>query len=63
MYFANWKRDYEYLLSNDAVVMPGKAHIYAIAVEMKDLWKIRSSVGSTQGVDLLPFDKLIMVIT
>lgn len=41
--------------------MPNKAFIYALAIELKDLWKIRAPVGATQGVDLTHFDKLIMV--
>jgi hypothetical protein len=32
-----------------------------MAVEMKDLWKIRAPVRSTQEIDLSVFDKLIEV--
>ena len=44
-----------------AVVLPSQARIYAMAVSLKDLWKIRAPVGQTQGVDLLPFDRLMDV--
>ncbi len=33
----------------------------AIAVEFKDLWKIRSPVGMCEGFKLQTFDKLIEV--
>lgn len=52
----------EHLLADGVTrILPEKAHLYAVAIEMKDLWKIRAPVHSTQGIDLTIFDKLIEV--
>lgn len=51
------------MLAKDAVILPGKGTIYATVVEMKDLWKIRAPVGTTQGIDLCKFDQMIEVST
>lgn len=62
LYFAHWKSKVEHLLDNKAVVLPGKAHVFAIPIQMRDLWKIRAPVGSTQNLDLRHFDELIAVL-
>lgn len=61
LYFVNQLKGLRHFLTEDVKILPVKAHIYAIAVEMKDLWKIRAPVCQTQGVDLFHFDKLIEV--
>lgn len=65
LYFSRWIKDIlqEGLLADGVTkILPGKAHVYAIAIEMKDLWKIRAPVHKTQEIDLSIFDKLIDVI-
>ncbi|KZS09051.1 Protein arginine N-methyltransferase 7 [Daphnia magna] len=60
LYFARWKNNVQHLLADGVTkILPGKAYLYAMAVEMKDLWKIRAPVRSTQGIDLSVFDNLI----
>ena len=44
-----------------AFAMPTKATVWAVPVMYRDLWKIRAPVVSTEGFDLGPFDKIIMV--
>lgn len=62
LYFARWKKNLGHLLADGVTrILPGKAFLHAMAIEMKDLWKIRAPVGSTQGIDLSIFDKLIEV--
>lgn len=62
LYFTRWKKNVEHLLVDGVTeILPRKAHLYAIAIEMKDLWKIRAPVHSTQEIDLSVFDKLIEV--
>lgn len=48
-------------LSPNVIIVPGKAYIKAIAVEFKDLWKIRAPVKNAEGFDLTEFDKMIQV--
>ena len=62
LFFSNWGKSLNRFLADGVTTLPGKAHIYAMAIEMKDLWKIRAPVGKTQGIDLLHFDKLIEVL-
>jgi len=59
LYFAHWKSKIEHLLDDSAKLLPGKARIYAIPIEMNDLWKIRAPVKTTQKVNLYHFDRLI----
>jgi len=59
LYFAQWRNKHQNLLHDDVTLLPGKARIYAIPIQMKDLWKIRAPVKTTQKVDLYHFDKLI----
>ena len=47
--------------SSPTRMMPIKATLWALPVHYRDLWKIRAPVGTTEGFDLQPFDKLIMV--
>jgi hypothetical protein len=62
LYFARWKNNVQHLLADGVTrILPGKAYLYAMAVEMKDLWKIRAPVRSTQEIELSVFDKLIEV--
>lgn len=61
LYFAHWKTKLENLLDDSVTLLPGKARINAIPIQMKDLWKIRAPVKITQKVDLYHFDKLIKV--
>lgn len=63
MYFTQLKKDFASFLTDDVTIIPGKAHVYVMGIEMKDLWKIRAPVCSSQGVDLTHFDELIMVRT
>ena len=62
LYFARWKDSVRHLLVDGATkILPSKAHLYAMAIELKDLWKIRAPVKSTQGINLAVFDELIKV--
>ncbi|XP_067124388.1 protein arginine N-methyltransferase 7 isoform X2 [Centruroides vittatus] len=49
----------EPLLSSSAIVLPGKAMIKGVAVQFRDLHKIRAPVESVEGFNLSSFDKLI----
>ena len=40
-------------------VYPGSACLKAIAVELKDLWKIKAPLGSVEGFNVQAFDRLI----
>jgi len=59
LYFAHWKSQVKNLLDDGVTLLPGKARICAIPVQLKDLWKIRAPVNTTQKVDLYQFDELI----
>ena len=48
-------------LSDTVTITPQSATLYAVAVEFKDLWKIRAPVGNCEGFDLTSFDELILV--
>ena len=61
LYFAHWKSQVKNLLDDGVTLLPGKARICAIPVQLKDLWKIRAPVNTTQKVDLYQFDELIKV--
>ncbi|XP_062501044.1 protein arginine N-methyltransferase 7-like [Corticium candelabrum] len=44
-------------LSEDVKIMPHRGSIRAIAVQFRDLWKLRSPVGCVEGFNLSLFDK------
>lgn len=47
--------------ASEIKVLPVRMKIYAIAISMENLDKIRSPVGSTEGFDISEFDKVILV--
>ncbi len=49
-------------MADSVTVVPGQAHIYAMAIDLKDLWKIRAPIGTTQGLNLKHFDQLMEVV-
>ena len=51
------------LLSTDLQIFPQKAVIKGVAVHFKDLYKIRSPLGSCEGFSMKNFDDLIEVNT
>lgn len=53
--------DLQMHLSEDVTILPKKCEIMSVAVEFKDLHKIRSSLGKCEGFAMNPFDKLIEV--
>lgn len=61
IYYLYARSELSSLLSDDCIVMPAFASIKAIAVEFKDLHKIRAPVGVCEGLCLDALDKLVMV--
>jgi hypothetical protein len=72
LFFIQWwqqkrSQQWKHLLPTDddgsavMTTVPARAHIYAMAIDLKDLWKIRAPVRTTQGLDLLHFDQLMEV--
>ncbi|XP_046582798.1 protein arginine N-methyltransferase 7-like [Haliotis rubra] len=51
--------DLEAHLAADAVVLPGRMVIKAVAMDFDHLWKIRAPVGVCEGFDITEFDRLI----
>ncbi|KAJ0023508.1 hypothetical protein NQD34_003407 [Periophthalmus magnuspinnatus] len=47
------------VLRPDAVVLPCAASLHMVAVEFKDLWKIRAPCGMCEGFDVSPMDQMI----
>jgi protein arginine N-methyltransferase 7 len=50
------------VVSKKATFLPATAKIHAMAVEFKDLWKIRSPLGKVLDLDVREFDELIEVV-
>ncbi|XP_073515406.1 protein arginine N-methyltransferase 7 [Phyllobates terribilis] len=46
-------------LAKDCVILPISASLYVLAVEFKDLWRIRSPCGNCEGFDVSIMDKMI----
>ncbi|XP_071086920.1 protein arginine N-methyltransferase 7-like [Haliotis cracherodii] len=46
-------------LADNAVVLPGKMVMKAVAMDFNHMWKIRAPVGVCEGFDLTEFDRLI----
>ncbi|XP_030060154.1 protein arginine N-methyltransferase 7 isoform X2 [Microcaecilia unicolor] len=46
-------------LINNATILPQSACLYAMVVEFKDLWRIRSPCGTCEGFDVSPMDEMI----
>ena len=72
LFFIQWwqqkrSQQWKHLLPTDddgiavMTTVPARAHIYAMAIDLKDLWKIRAPVRTTQAMDLLHFDQLMEV--
>ncbi|XP_067651513.1 protein arginine N-methyltransferase 7-like [Haliotis asinina] len=51
--------DLEAHIAADAVVLPGRMVIKAVAMDFDHLWKIRAPVGVCEGFDITEFDRLI----
>lgn len=47
------------LLHPKAVTLPAACALYGVAVQFRDLWKIRAPVGEAEGFQLAAFDRLI----
>lgn len=47
------------LLHPNATILPRAATLYIIAVEFRDLWRIRAPCGSCEGFDVSPMDEMI----
>ena len=47
-------------LSTDATISPRRGLLKAVAVQFKDLWKIRAPVGDCEGFNIEKFDELIL---
>jgi protein arginine N-methyltransferase 7 len=58
---AFWYTRSELKLSNEVTVIPCSGTIYAMPVELEDLWKIRAPLGEVEGFKMKPFDDLIEV--
>ncbi|XP_073415983.1 protein arginine N-methyltransferase 7-like isoform X3 [Dendrobates tinctorius] len=48
-------------LAKDCVMLPISASLYVLAVEFKDLWRIRSPCGNCEGFDVSIMDKMIKI--
>uniref|UniRef100_A0A8C4T7X6 Protein arginine N-methyltransferase n=1 Tax=Erpetoichthys calabaricus TaxID=27687 RepID=A0A8C4T7X6_ERPCA len=46
-------------LEDDATIMPHSASLFMVAVEFKDLWRIRSPCGTCEGFDVSVMDEMI----
>lgn len=55
-------KDIKPFLKENVTIFPGKAVIKAIAVQFKDLHKIRIPVKNCEGFTMQPFDELIEVV-
>lgn len=49
------------VLPKNVKIIPSSAKFYIMAVQFKDLWKIRAPVQSVEGFSLKPFDEIIQV--
>ncbi|KAJ1529336.1 hypothetical protein ONE63_006126 [Megalurothrips usitatus] len=56
-----WYQKYEMknILSESCVTLPCKGILYGMAVEFRDLWKIRAPLKNVQGFEMKSFDELI----
>lgn len=59
LYFWYLRSSLTPLLSSSVKVVPQKATILAMAVDFRDLWKIRAPVGNAEGFNLSAFDKMV----
>ncbi|XP_071451917.1 protein arginine N-methyltransferase 7 isoform X2 [Hetaerina americana] len=59
LHFWYRKAQLSHLLHPDALIMPVGASIWAMAVQFKDLWKIRAPVHCVEGFKVEDFDQLI----
>lgn len=53
--------DIKSILSENCVTLPSKCAVYGMAVEFRDLWKIRAPLKKVQGFEMKCFDDLIDV--
>ncbi|XP_016334582.1 protein arginine N-methyltransferase 7-like isoform X1 [Sinocyclocheilus anshuiensis] len=49
------------LLHPNATILPHAATLYIVAVEFRDLWRIRAPCGTCEGFDVSPMDEMIQV--
>ncbi|KAJ7997782.1 hypothetical protein DPEC_G00215690 [Dallia pectoralis] len=47
------------LLAPDATVLPRSATLHVVAVEFRDLWRIRAPCGTCEGFDVGPMDEMV----
>ncbi|XP_048014359.1 protein arginine N-methyltransferase 7 [Megalobrama amblycephala] len=47
------------LLQPNAAILPRAATLYIVAVEFRDLWRIRVPCGTCEGFDVSPMDEMI----
>ncbi|XP_051545825.1 protein arginine N-methyltransferase 7 [Myxocyprinus asiaticus] len=47
------------LLQPNATILPRAATLYIVAVEFRDLWRIRVPCGTCEGFDVSPMDEMI----
>ncbi|XP_003967158.1 protein arginine N-methyltransferase 7 [Takifugu rubripes] len=47
------------LLQPNATIMPCSATLHMVAVEFKDLWRIRAPCGTCEGFDVTPMDEMV----
>lgn len=55
------KTEMKDLMSNHCVTLPSKGKLFGMAVEFKDLWKIRAPLKNVQGFEMKCFDELVDV--
>lgn len=48
-------------MSPSAIILPQSMSVHAVALQFRDLHKIRAPVGCCEGFDITAFDKLIEV--
>ncbi|KAM9854060.1 protein arginine N-methyltransferase 7 [Aulostomus maculatus] len=47
------------LLQPSATILPCSATLHMVAVEFKDLWRIRAPCGTCEGFDVTPMDEMV----
>ena len=48
-------------VGSDVIVLPVSAELWALPVEFRDLWKIRSPLHEVEGFNMAEFDHIVMV--
>lgn len=61
LHFWYKKAEMQGMINENCITLPCKGILYGMAVEFKDLWKIRAPLKNVQGFAMKCFDDLIDV--